>query len=166
MSIAPQLIASPDWQVATAPIEHMNFMYGKIASEGQKQALELRFAEYYSGKLNETGLELINDRDQAQLQTTLVDFLAKTAKQPELRTELVSMARAYSGYETDNKVHPEAANPIIVGTALVVAVDELGNDFVDHLYQMAVGSTDAVVRGRALEAIGSVKEPIKAAEVR
>jgi len=166
MSIAPQLIASLDWQVATAPIEHMNFMYERMASEGQKQALELRFAEYYSGKLNETGLELINDRDQAQLQSSLVDFLAKTAKQPELRAELVNMARAYSGYETDSKVHPEAANPIIVGTALVVAVDELGNNFADHLYQIAVGSTDAVVRGRALDALGSVKDPDKAAEVR
>ena len=62
MSIAPQLIASPDWQVATAPIEHMNFMYDRMASEGQKQALELRFAEYYSGKLSDTGLDATNDR--------------------------------------------------------------------------------------------------------
>ena len=166
MSIAPQLIASPDWQVATAPIEHMNFMYEQMASEGQKQALQLRFTDYYSGKLNETGLESSNDRDQARLQTALVDFLAKSAKQPELRAELVSMARAYSGYETDNRIHPDAANPIIVGTALVVAVDELGNDFVDHLYQLAIGSTDAVVRGRAFEAIGSTKNPVKAAEIR
>ncbi|MDH3902931.1 MAG: M1 family metallopeptidase, partial [Xanthomonadales bacterium] len=166
MSMAPQLIESPDWQVATAPIEHMDFMYEKMASEGQKQDLEARFADYYSGKLNETGLELINDRDQAQLQTALVDFLAKTAKQPELRAELVNMARAYSGYETDSKVHPEAANPVIVGTALVVAVDELGSDFVDHLYQVLVNSTDTVVRKRTLDAIGSVKDPIKAAEVR
>jgi alanyl aminopeptidase len=166
MSIAPQLIASPDWQVATAPIEHMNFMYEQMASEGQKQALQLRFTDYYSGKLSDTGLESSNDRDRARLQTALVDFLAKTAKQPELRAELVGMARAYSGYETDNKIHPDAANPIIVGTALVVAVDELGNDFVDHLYQLAIGSTDAVVRGRALEAIGSTKNPVKAAEIR
>ena len=166
MSIAPQLIASPDWQVATAPIEHMNFMYERMANEGQKQALELRFAEYYSGKLNEAGLESTNDRDQARLQTALVDFLAKTAKQPELRAELVSMARAYSGYQTDNTIHPEAANPIIVGTALVVAVDELGDDFVDHLYQLVIDSTDAVVRGRALDAIGSTRDPVKAAEVR
>ena len=166
MSIAPQLIASPDWQVATAPIEHMNFMYEQMASEGQKQVLQLRFADYYSGKLNETGLEPSNDRDQARLQAALVDFLAKTAKQPKLRAELVGMARAYSGYETDNSIHPDAANPIIVGTALVVAVDELGNDFVDHLYQLAISSTDAVVRGRTLEAIGSTKNPVKAAEIR
>ena len=166
MSIAPRLIASPDWQVATAPIEHMNFMYKRMASEGQKQALELRFAEYYSGKLNDTGLGSIEDRDQAQLQYALVEFLATTARQPELRAELVSMAQAYSGYETDNRIHPEAANPIIVGTALVVAVDELGDDFVDHLYQLTIDSTDAVVRGRTLEAIGSTKNPLKAAEIR
>ena len=166
MSIAPKLIVNPHWQVATAPIKHMNFMYGRMASEGQKKALELRFTEYYSGKLNETGLDSINDRDQAQLQTALVDFLAKTAKQPELRTELVSMAQAYSGYRSDGRIHPETANPIIVGTALAVAVDELGNDFIDHLYQLAIGSTDAVVRGRALDAIGNTKDPAKSAEIR
>ena len=46
------------------------------------------------------------------------------------------------------------------------AVDELGDDFVDHLYQLAIESTDAVVRGRTLEAIGSTKNPLKAAEIR
>lgn len=166
MSIAPQLIVSPDWQVATAPIEHMKFMYDRLASDGQKQELESRFDEYYSGKLNATGLDVINDRDQAQLQTALVDFLARTAKQPELRAELVDMARAYSGYQSDNMLHPQLANPIIVGTALIVAVDELGDDFVDHLYQIVLGSTDAVVRGRVLDAIGSTKNPAKAAEIR
>lgn len=166
MSITPQLITSPDWQVATAPIEHMKFMYERMASKAQKQALESRFSDYYNGKLSETGLESTNDRDQARLQTALVDFLAKTANQPGLRAELVNIARAYSGYETDNQVHPDAANPIIVGTALVVAVDELGGDFIDHLYQLVIGSTDAVVRGRALDAIGSTKDPLKASEVR
>ncbi|MGB5485965.1 MAG: M1 family aminopeptidase, partial [Lysobacterales bacterium] len=166
MSIAPQLIANPNWQVATAPIEQMNFMYDNMASEGQKQVLEQRFAEYYAGKLNETGLQTTDDRDQAQLQTTLVEFMAKTAKQPELRSELVNMARAYTGYGTDGNIHPDAANPIIVDTALIVAVDELGNDFVDHLYQLAIDSTDAVVRGRALSAIGSTRNPTKAAEIR
>jgi alanyl aminopeptidase len=166
MSIAPQLIASPDWQVSTAPIEHMNFMYEQMASEGQKQALAARFADYYGDKLGETGLATTNDRDRAKLQSALVEFLATTAKQPELRAELVEMARAYSGYQTDGKIHPDAANPIIVGTALAVAVDELGNDFIDYLHDRAMASTDAVVRGRVFDAIGSTKDPAKATEIR
>ncbi len=166
MAIAPQLIASPDWQVATSPIGHLTFMYDRMASEGQKQALEQRFAEFYSGKLEDTGLAATEDRDKARLQGALVAFLAQTAKQAELRAELVTMAVAYSGYGADNKVHPAAANPIIIGTALSVAVDELGNDFVDHLRQLALASTDAVVRGRTLGAIGNTKDPVKAAEIR
>lgn len=166
MSIAPQLITSPDWQVATAPIKQMNFMYDNMASEGQKQALQQRFAEYYAEKLNETGLAITESRDLAKLQTILVEFMAKTARQPELRSELLGIARAYTGYGSDGKIHTDAANPIIVDTALVVAVDELGDDFVDHLYQLAMGSTDAVVRGRALSAIGSTRNPAKAAEIR
>ena len=63
------------------------------------------------------------------------------------------------------QIHPSAANPIIIGTALAVAVDELGNDFVDHLYQLTLGSTDAVVRGRTISAIGSTRDPLKAAEI-
>jgi alanyl aminopeptidase len=166
MSIVPQLIASPAWQVATAPIEQMNFMYQKMAGEGQKEALETRFAEYYSGKLQATGLEATDDLEQARLQDALVAFMAKTAKQPELRAQLVGIARAYTGFGTDNKIHPEAVNPVIVGTALAVAVDELGNDFIDHLQHLLTSSTDAVVRGRALDAIGNTKDPDKAAEIR
>ena len=166
MSIAPQLIDSPDWQVATSPIVHLKFMYNRMADEGQKEALESRFTEFFSSKLADTGLEPTEDRDKAQLQSALVEFMAETAKQPELREELVKMARAYTGYETDNQVHPEAANPIIVGTALEIAVDELGSDFVDHLIKVAFNSTDAVVRGRAITAVGNTKDPVKSAEVR
>jgi alanyl aminopeptidase len=166
MSIAPQLIASPDWQVATAPIEHMNFIYEQMASEGQKQPLQLRFADYYSGKLDEMGLESTEDVDRARLQDALVEFMANTAKQPGLRAQLVSMARDYTGFGTDNKIHPDDVNPIIIGTALTVAVDELGNDFVDHLHRLFAGSTDAVVRRQALDAIGNTKDPEKAAEIR
>jgi len=166
MSIVPQLIASPDWQVATAPIEQMNFMYDNMADAGQKQALEKRFTEYYAGKLSATGLETSDDVDRSRLQDALVGFMAKTAKQPELRLRLVDMARAWSGFGTDGAIHPEAANPVILGTALTVAVDELGKDFVDHLYHLVTGSTDAVVRGRALDAIGSTRDADIAAGVR
>ena len=166
MSIAPGLIASPDWQVATSPMEHMSFMYKRMANDGQKQTLEERFVGFYSGKLDDTGLDVTEDRDKATLQAALVKFLAETAKQPELRAELVKMAKAYTGYGTDNKIHPAAVNPIIIGTALAVGVDELGYDFVDHLQGLALGSTDAVVRRRTLGAIGSTKDPQKAAEIR
>jgi alanyl aminopeptidase len=96
----------------------------------------------------------------------LVTFLAETAKQPELRAVLVKMAVDYTGYGTDSEIHPAAANPIIIETALAVGVDELGDEFVDHLLHLTLGSTDAVVRGRALTAIGNTKDPDKAKEIR
>ena len=166
MSITPELIANPGWQIATAPIEHMEFMYNKMADERQKLALEQRFADFYAGKLEATGLSATDDRDKAKLQAALVEFLAETARHPALRTELVTMARAYSGYGTDDLLHPDKANPIIIGTALGVAVDELGDEFVDHMLQLGLGSTDAVVRGRALTAVGNTKDPAKSAEIR
>ena len=166
MSITPQLIASPDWQVATAPMEQMNFMYNRMANEGQKQALEQRFNGFYATKLEDSGLHATQNRDDAQLQAALVEFLAQTAKQPALRSALVSMARAYTGYESDGLVHPEAANPIIVGIALTVAVDEWGENFVDHLVQLIFDSTDAVIRDRMITAIGNTKDPEKSTEIR
>ena len=132
---------------------------------GQKEELESRFEGYYADKLEQTGLEATEDRDKAQLQDALVEFLAETAKQPGLRQELTTMATAYTGFGTDSELHPQAVNPIIIGTALKVAVDELGGEFVDHLRDLALGSTDAVVRRRMLAAIGSTKDPVKAAEV-
>ncbi len=166
MSIVPQLIASPDWQVVTSPMGQMDFIYDRMASDGQKKVLEARYTAFYSSRLDVVGLAKTENRDQASLQAALVEFLAETAKQAELRTELVKMARAYTGYGTDNELHPGAANPIIIGTALAVAVNELGNDFVDHLLQLLSGSTNAVVRGRILGAIGHTRDPDKAAEIR
>jgi len=166
ISITPQLIASQDWQVATSPMDQMKFMYDRMATDGQKQALEQRFAEFYSSKLDETGLDVTHDRDKARLQAALVTFLAETAKQPELRAVLAKMAVAYTGYGTDGEIHPAAANPIIIETALAVGVDELGDEFVDHLLRLTLGSTDAVVRGRTLTAIGNTKDPDKAKEIR
>ncbi len=166
MSVAPQLIASADWQVVTSPMGQMEFIYDRMARDGQKKVLEARYAAFYSNRLEAVGLAATEDRDQASLQAALVEFLAETAKQPELRVALVKMARAYTGFGTDNELHPGAANPIIIGTALKVAVDELGNGFTDHLLRLALGSTDAVVRGRALGAIGNNKDPEKAAEIR
>jgi alanyl aminopeptidase len=64
MSIAPQLIASADWQVAKAPMEHMKFMHKNMANEEQKQELEKRFDEFYSGKLDDTGLDVTEDREK------------------------------------------------------------------------------------------------------
>jgi alanyl aminopeptidase len=165
MSLAPDLIDSPDWQVATEPMKHMKFMYDRLADDGQKEELASRFSGFYSEKLDETGLEKTSDRDRAQLQSALVTFMAETARQKDLRTRLVGMAKDYTGYETDRQVHPEAANPVIIRTALRVAVDELGHDFVDHLRDLALASTDAVVRGHTLSAIAHVKDAEKAAEV-
>ena len=54
MSIAPELIASPDWQVATSPMSHMRFMYERMADEGQRQALETRFREALGTKVSLT----------------------------------------------------------------------------------------------------------------
>lgn len=166
MSIAPQMIASADWQVATAPMEQMKFMYDRVATVGQKLALQARFTAFYSSKLDDTGLDVTQDRDQASLQSALVTFLAETAKQPGLRAVLVKMAVAYTGYGADGEIHPDAANPVIIATALGVAVDELGNDFTDHLLDLTLASTDAVVRGRTLGAIGNTKNPDKAMEIR
>ncbi len=165
MSIAPQLIARPAWQLSTAPVANMKFIYERLASASQKRALEQRFSSLFSDKLEATGLDASDDRDQAQLQALLVEFLAETARQSELRAELVKIARAYSGYGMDNKLHPDAANPGIVATALGVAVDELGNDFVDHLQRLLMDSTDAVVRGRLLGAMANSKDPVKAPEI-
>lgn len=45
-------------------MEPMKFMLNHMANAEQKQELEKRFDEFYSGKLDDTGLDVTEDREK------------------------------------------------------------------------------------------------------
>jgi len=156
MDVAQRLAEHDNWRIATAPMDQLEFIYHRVANEAEREQLRQQYADLYGATLDRTGLTPPTGNEMAQLQSTVVDFLALEARLPELREELKAMAYGYTAYPETIAVDTDDANSNLIGTALVIAVqdDDSAHTFSDHLQALALSSDDAVFRNRALFALG------------
>ncbi|RDX36063.1 M1 family peptidase [Kangiella sp. HD9-110m-PIT-SAG07] len=169
VDIAPQIIASDSEAIAMGPSKLFSFVYGKVAeSDQQKAKLASVNRNLYGPKLTELGLETQKDDsvNTIRLRTGLIEFLSNEGEDKAVRQYLTDMAIAYTGYKNDGNIHPEKADSNVIGTALTVAVEDLGVPFAKHLKMLLDSSNDGTVRGRLLGGLGSVEDPIYATELR
>jgi alanyl aminopeptidase len=158
-SAAERLSAHTNWRIATAPMNNLIFLHDRIATPAQQERLKDRFTKLYGGQLDRVGLEAPADSDSAELQSTIMDFLAVRAHLEDLRAELKQIAWTYTGYTTDEAVstglRPDGANDNLVGIALRVAVeeDDVDASFSRHLNSLMLASDDPVLRSRAMRAL-------------
>jgi len=96
--------------------------------------------------------------ERTLLRQNVLSFLALTAKDPAVRKEAAKRGRAYVGFGTDGKLHPEAVDPNLANVAVAVAAEEGDAKFFDALLAQLERSDDALVRGRLLTGLGSFKE--------
>lgn len=169
IEIAPQIIDSESPRVAMAPTDMLSFAFEKVASsEEEKSVLAQLNRELYQQKLDQLGLVTRKEDsvDEVQMRNALVSFLADKGRDKNLRHYLTKMATDYTGYQNDNGLHPEKADSNVINTAMVVAVEDLGVPFAEHLLSQLNESNDGTVRGRMLAGLGSVQDAEYAAEVR
>ena len=169
IEIAPEIIDSESPRVAMAPTDMLSFAYEKVAqSESEKGVLANLNRELYQQKLEQLGLVTRKDDsvDQVQMRNALIEFLALNGEDKNLRHYLTKMATDYTGYQNDGDLHPEKADSNVINVAMVVAVEELGVPFAEHLLNLLNESNDGTVRGRMLNGLGAVEDPEYAAELR
>lgn len=169
IEIAPQIIDSESPRVAMAPTDLLSFAYNKVvSSEEDKQILASLNRDLYQLKLEELGLVTRKEDsvDQVQMRNALVAFLAQKGQDKNLRHYLTKMATDYTGYQSDNALHPDKADSNVINTAMAVAVEELGVPFAEHLLTQLNESNDGTVRGRMLIGLGSVEDAEFATELR
>ena len=162
----PMLIEVDGWEVATAPISTLEDIREYLVDDERMPAFEARLQQLYGPRLTEIGLSGANDKDTVQLRTKLVQFMALEARQPELRSELLKTAQKYIGFKGNNTLNPDGVDQNTVGTALSVAVQELGKPFADALTERFLESRDATFRARAMNALGWSADPEVAADAR
>jgi alanyl aminopeptidase len=106
--------------------------------------------------------------DRTKLRSSVLSFLAFTAKDPAVRAEAKKRALAFLGYpkEKDGPVHPEAVDANLAGTTLNVAGEDADRALWDALRARLAKTTEAELRGRLLWALVAAKRPELAAEVR
>ncbi len=98
------------------------------------------------------------DPDRARLRSSVLSFLAFTAKDPAVRAEARKRGLAYLGYEADGKIHPEAVDPNLVGIALGVVGEEADRSLWDSVKAELAKTEDAELRGRLLGVLVSAKK--------
>lgn len=169
IAIAPNIIESDSSRVASAPMSMLSFAYDRIAkTPHEKSKLALENQKLYSAKLQKLGLATPQDDsvDNIQMRNSLIGFLATQGEDQQIRDYLTQMAVDYTGYKTDSKIHSDKADSNVIGSALTIAVDELGPPFARHLMDLFEQQNDGTIRGRLLNGFTSSKDPQLAKELR
>lgn len=170
-AIRPFALAQ-DWDLITTPVGELQFINDYIATTAEKEQLTAYLDTLYRPLLARLGLEPDTEMDREKpvatslLRRNIVNFMALHIKEPNLRQQLLSQAKAYIGFEGDNQLNRDALNENLARAALSVGVQELGRGFFDALKQSVDNSSDSTFRQRGLQALGSTVDPILAEEVR
>ena len=161
-----------DWDLITTPIGELQFIANYIATPSEKEQLAVYLDYLYRPILDRLGLKADTQDDKnnpvatSLLRRNIVNFMALRVKEPNLRSELLVVAKAYIGFEGDNQLDKTVINQDLAGAALTVGVQMLGRPYFDALNEMIDDSSDSVFRRAGLRALGSTTEPDLADEVR
>jgi alanyl aminopeptidase len=170
VKVIPATLASDSWEVMVSGMGTFNTVIG-YAEEADKPVLRAAAGRYYRstadslGIVNNTKMDQMNPLDASQLRTRLINFMANTAKDTSYRSLLVERAKAYTGFGSDQQFHEDALIPALRGTAMAVAVQELGKPFVDFLVTKLNQTNDGTLRGRIVSALAATQQSDLAKEM-
>ena len=163
---AMERIASDDTRhVATTPMELLSWTRRNVVvpNPDRRPAFERFASDLYLRRSRQLGWAprrgRAEDGERALFRSSVLSFLAFTARNPAVRREAADRGRRYLGYGGDGELHPDAVEPSLVGLALMVAVQESDAAFFDALLERALASDDALFRRHALGALGATHDP-------
>ncbi|MCM2680039.1 M1 family metallopeptidase [Echinimonas agarilytica] len=160
-----KLVLTPYWDVASLPAQHMRSLRRTVLNDEATSDYKARIESLYGPLFDQLGFDASTDADMqspnstALLRAAVIKALALDAKNPEIRQALKLKLTAYLGDLSSTQaftLNKTAMSADIVGTALLVAVEDGDHAFIMALKDRAIESTDAVFRGDALYAISNI----------
>lgn len=164
LALIPATLDAESWELAVSGTKVWNKLL-MHAKPQQKAALRQLAADSFREKVaslgldNDTDLDKKSALDAAEMRRRLMYFQALRSEDPELRKALAEKAAAYVGYKGDGKLHDDALQPALRATAMVVAVQAYGDDFIALLNKHLQAANDGTLRMRLLYAIASSEDP-------
>ena len=152
-------------EVALQPANLLEFFEDHLLEPAQIPALEKYGAALYLPELQKLGgikaeSASSDSEERRRFRSDVIRFLVFRAKDPALRKEVAALGKAYIGYGTDNKLHPDAVDPNLVTTAMGAALQQEGAPYFDALEKMLHGTTESLLRGRILDVMGVTTDPV------
>ncbi len=155
----PQFVNDAQPEVAGSLLDSVAEFYTEFADGNQQAALRASLLPLYQQRLQQLGLTPLADRNAASLQNQLVDQLVLVLDDKKLGNELARMGLAYTGTATLEPAPLAATNLDLISTAIAAAGRDLGADYLRHLQQQVLSSTDAIYRQRLLAGMGRHDDP-------
>lgn len=154
MTQLPKLIIHPDPEVALIVLNDLGEIYTEIADSATQKVLRREVLPILRARLNQLGMDSLDDRNAEKLQATLVKLLAFTFQDSDLRSELSVLGQSYTGNTKLAATKTNADfNQALITIAVGVAVQEEGKDYFHFVQELALGSEDSQYRKRLLRAL-------------
>jgi alanyl aminopeptidase len=169
LSALPKLAGAKARQVVTAPIDTLTWMDEHLArNDTERAALHARVRAVYQPRLDALGLDAKpgESDDDHLLRAALQSLLADFARDPALRASLGTRGRAVLGIDGDGVLKPDAVAPDQRALALAMAATSGDGALFDAMTKAFRASTDSVLRGQLLSALGRFTDPALAARAR
>jgi alanyl aminopeptidase len=154
--------------IAQGPTGALAFARDELLGETELPALQRFSSRLYGPQLRRLGWtpRRGEDGEQAILRAAVISQLAFVARDPAVRREATRRALAYLKLGGDGSVDRAALDPNLVGTALVVAVQDGDAARFEQMRARFFVTDDALLRGQLLGALGSTRDPALAAQAR
>lgn len=166
LAAVPKITQSKSWRVAMAPLSDMYKIKDFVASPEEKKVIQAKLSQWYQPQLDRLNALPNRRSDEKQFRELAMSALASGAEDTAVRASLVASAIAYTGFEGDEVLHPDALESDLRRLALNVAAQELGQPFADLLWRLFLEEDNAQLRQYMLYAIAQSPDPMAAADIR
>jgi alanyl aminopeptidase len=164
----PTQAGARERSVVVASISAFERVFDHLLGPQQRDLAAAYASAIYGRRIELLGLPdgAESKEEAALLSSAVTEFLAAYARDPELREALAEAGRAHVGYTSVQGDEGTTLAPDLVGTALVVAVQDSPPELFDHLAALLRESDDSLLRSQILEALGHAEDPLLLARAR
>jgi hypothetical protein len=142
-------------QVVTAPLAHLRRYVAHYFSVDERDVLANKLRSWYNPVLARTVIS--DDAEMQILYAKLIAFMATVAEDPSARKTLQDKTVAFTGFQSEREIG--ALSSDLYESALTVAVQDLGGDFVEHLITVRGEIDDPKFASASANALGRVTDP-------
>jgi alanyl aminopeptidase len=163
------LTTSKTREVATAPLDQIQWIYQNLAStDAQRAHIADWIKAAYLPRLQQLGYQRQAGESESDslLRSTLADSLALDFKLPEVRAALLKQGEAALKPGADGNLNLAAADPDLLADALGVAVQTHGKRAVDALMAQLPKTSDPALRNGMLDGMAMAQDPAALEQVR
>lgn len=155
LQLVRQSASADKRQVITAPLRYLQkYRQNYLTRENQPAFLEFAQGLYQPLLQQSAGS---GDSEAQLLHSELLEFMALTAGDPAARNQLVEKARAFIGFEQER--NENALDSDLYEAALTAAVQDSGDEFLQHLIAMRGELDDPLFESASANAIGRSDNP-------